>query len=98
MPLLFSTTNVPGLSVRLGVGVPPTPLVPVRVRLALAALPIALSVALTLPPLLVGAYSTVSVQDMLGPRLLPLHPSWVLVKADDPDWVSVSGPVALRPE
>jgi hypothetical protein len=52
---------------------------------------------LWLCPLLVGAYWTVSVQDLLGPRLLPLHPLLLIVKAEDPDSAIVSGPVALPP-
>jgi hypothetical protein len=78
--------------------VPPTPLVPLRVRLELSALPLAVSVALSLYPLLFGAYSMVSVQDLLGPRLLPLQRSWVIVKAEGPDSVIESLPVALPPQ
>jgi hypothetical protein len=65
-----------------------------RVRLALVDLPLAVSVALSLCPLLFGAYWTGTVQDLLGPRLLPLHPLLLIVKADDPDSVNVTDFVA----
>jgi hypothetical protein len=65
--------------------------------LALAIMPVAVSVALSLSPLAVGAYLTVTVHDLPGPRLFPVQLS-VVVNADPPGGVIVSAHEALPPE
>jgi hypothetical protein len=72
----------------------------VRDALATAAdfLPITLSVALSLAPSLVGAYCTVTLHDLFGPRLPAVHVSAVVENADAPVSDTVIAPVAAPPE
>ena len=74
--MLSVPVRVPGLRVRSAV--PPWP---VSGRLALACSPVAVRVALSLSPFVVGAYWTVTWQNLLGPRLRPLQPSLVIENA-----------------
>jgi hypothetical protein len=71
----------------------------VSVRLALAAafLPDTSSVAGALTPEAVGAYSTVTVQDFLGPKLVPVQPSDVTLKVPGPDNDTVNAADAEPP-
>jgi hypothetical protein len=70
-------------------------LAPPRVRLAVPVLPVAVSVALSVWPGVVGAYCTVTLHDFFELRLIPLQVSTVLVNADEPARVTVSVPLAL---
>ena len=72
---------------------------PVSVRLALAAafLPNASSVAGSLTPDTVGAYSIVTMHDFLGPKLVPVQPSDVTVNVAGPDNETVNAADAEPP-
>jgi hypothetical protein len=71
----------------------------VSVRLARAAafLPDASSVAGVLTPDAVGAYWTVTIHDLLGPKLVPVQPSDVTVNVPGPDSDTVSAADAELP-
>jgi hypothetical protein len=64
--------------------------------LALACSPVAASVPMS-PFVLIGAYWTVTLQDLFGPSAFPVQPSAVIVKAADPDRLSVIVPEDLPP-
>jgi hypothetical protein len=55
----------------------------------------ALSVALSLPP--VGLYRTVTVHDFLGPRLVPLHRSAVIVNAPGDGEIEITRALVAEP-
>jgi hypothetical protein len=71
---------------------------PSSVMLAFACTPVAVRVALSLSPFVVGAYRTVTLQDFFGPRLLSVHSSLVIENAEEADNVTVNAPEALPPE
>lgn len=60
-------------------------------------IPVAVSVAVSLSPLPVGAYWIVTLHDLSGPRLRPVHVSAVVVNAVEPGSVTVIAPEALPP-
>src|SRR5262245_10276309 len=68
-----------------------------RSAVAVAFLPLAFSVALPGPDA-VGAYSTVTVHDFLGPRLVSLQLSSVIANASGPVNVTVNAADADPPE
>src|SRR6266498_2411462 len=74
--------------------------VPVSVRLVVAAafLPLAVSVAVSLWPTTVGLYTTVTLHDFPGPRLVAVQASAVFVNAADPVSATVSEAEAEPPE
>jgi hypothetical protein len=76
----------------------PTP-VPVSATVAVAPvfLPAAVKVAVTVPRL-VGANRTLTMQDLPGPRLLPLQRSPMMENAAAPASLTFSRPVARPPE
>jgi hypothetical protein len=59
--------------------------------------PVAASVAVSFSPLLAGAYWTVTLHDMPGPRLRPVQVSAVVLNALAAGSVMVSAPEALPP-
>ena len=75
-------------------------LTPLRVRLAVTAglLLVAVSVALSVWPLVVGAYWTVTLHDLFGFSFVPSQVSPVLVNAEEPVRVIFSAEVAVPPE
>jgi hypothetical protein len=48
-------------------------------------------------PVPVGAKRTVTLHDLAGPRLVPVHPSSDTLNAEEPDTVMVRAPVPDRP-
>ncbi len=66
--------------------------------LAAAFLPLAASVAVSLWPAAVGLYTTVTLHDFPGPRLVAVQASAVFVNAADPVSATVSAAVAEPPE
>lgn len=76
-------SSVLGLSI--GSGIPPVVLVaPVRAREALAWSPIAVSAALPPSPPTVGACWTVALQDVFGPKAIPVQLPTMTVTAEKP--------------
>jgi hypothetical protein len=75
-------------------------LFPVSETLALAGgfLLEAVSVALSVEPAAVGSYWMVTLHDFLGPRLVPVQPSAVTEKAEEPVSVTLRALVPLPPE
>jgi hypothetical protein len=64
------------------------PALPESERLALAWVAVAVRVALSVSPAVVGAYFTVTVHDCPGPRLIPTQLSAVIVKGGELDRVT----------
>jgi hypothetical protein len=100
LPSRFAWLTVPplGLTHYTWVDVTATP-VPVSATVAVAAgfLPAAVKVAVTVPRL-VGANRTLTVQDLPGPRLLPLQRSPVMENPAAPATITFNRPVACPPE
>jgi hypothetical protein len=73
---------------------------PVSVRLVVAGafLPVAASAAVSVWPGAVGLYTTVTLHDFPGPRLVAVQASAVFVNAADPVSATVSEAVAVPPE
>jgi hypothetical protein len=68
----------------------------VHLKVQVPCLPSAANIPVS-PVVAAGTYSTVTLQDLLGPSAVSVQPSAVIVKAEDPDWASAITPDDLPP-